>query len=144
MEDDLQEWRIRYSKDCTIVQYTFDCHAEGSDAASEWHFCDDCEAHPSAPPEDAEKHGRCDTEELRLGEQGLDSAKAAAGTILRQTGSMSQADWEQLSIWQTRNRSGAIDTSQRMELPIAPTTGTTSVVDHDVIVITDSDSDDSD
>ena len=217
MEDDLQEWRIRYSKDRTIVQYTFDCHAEGSDAASEWHFCDDCEAHPSAPPEDAEKHGRCDTEELRLGEQGLDSAKAAAptrsaddrraavvdsgvgvvgadalppasdafavvwhanesargqlfpdhplamerylelvrdewaarlydptGTILRQNGSMSQADWEQLSIWQTRNRSGAIDTSQRMELPIAPTTGTTSVVDHDVIVITDSDSDDSD
>jgi hypothetical protein len=66
------------------------------------------------------------------------------GTILRQTGSMSQADWEQLSIWQTRNRSGAIDTSQRMELPIAPTTGTTSVVDHDVIIITDSDSDDSD
>ena len=120
MEDDLQEWRIRYTKDRAIVQYTFDYHAEGSDAASEWHFCDDCEAHPSAPPEDAEKHGQCDMEELLRGEQGLDSAKAAAPR---------RSDSDQ-------------DTSRSMEFPIAPTTSV--VVDHDVIIITDSDSDDSD
>ena len=45
MEDDLNEtWRIQYDEDRSIVEYTFDYHAEGSDAASEWYFCDEVSA----------------------------------------------------------------------------------------------------
>jgi hypothetical protein len=42
LEDDLNEtWRIQYEEDRSVAEYTFDYHAEGSDAASEWHFWED-------------------------------------------------------------------------------------------------------
>ena len=39
-----ETWRIQYDEDRSIVEYTFDYHAEGSDAASEWYFCDEVSA----------------------------------------------------------------------------------------------------
>ena len=35
---------MQYDEDRSIVEYTFDYHAEGSDAASEWNFCDEFSA----------------------------------------------------------------------------------------------------
>jgi hypothetical protein len=60
VEDGLNEtWRIQYDEDRSIVEYTFDYHAEGSDAASEWYFCDEV----SAPSR---------VQELALHEEGAD------------------------------------------------------------------------
>ena len=54
-----ETWRIQYDEDRSIVEYTFDYHAEGSDAASEWYFCDEV----SAPSR---------VQELALHEEGAD------------------------------------------------------------------------